>query len=426
MKNLSVTTFIHILFSLAIAILIAMLFIFVSWDKDSNRIKEINHYKLIADAFLSKVQLNPSKKKLEKLYEDFSVRPIPKDQSADEITQNGKTVFTGKSVFGQVRVFQTASNHYIYVERMGYNIMLEDARPKNYTLHMVISVGLLLIALLLVLYLAILRKLYPLKKLHNEIEKFANGETNIDIPCEGNNDEIGKIARSFDKAIQHINQLTASKNLFMRNIMHELKTPITKGRIVAESIDEGKLKTILIRAFDRMNELISELAQVERITTSTFEPVNEHTKMSEVFHQSNRMLMTESSKIDVEYKDFVLYTDIKLLALAIKNLVDNAIKYSKDKKALFRATPDSIDILSKADPLLHPIEYYVEPFAQEQKRKSGFGLGLYIVYSILNKLGYRLEYRHENEYNYFSICLKKSKLTENNSKKGYNLAKTNR
>jgi len=406
MNNLSVTTFIHILFSLAITILIATLFIFISWDKDSNRIKEMNHYKLIADAFLSKVQLNPSKDKLEKLYEDFLVRPIPKEQSAQQIAQSGKTIFTGKSVYGQVRVFQTPINHYIYVERMGYNIMLEDARPQNYTIHMVVSIGLLLIALLLVLYLAILRKLYPLKKLHKEIEKFANGETNIDIPCHGNNDEIGKIARSFDKAIQHINQLTASKNLFMRNIMHELKTPITKGRIIAQTIEENKFKAILIRAFDRMNELISELAQVERITTGSFEPVNEHTKMSEILYQAQQMLLGENSTIDAAYNDFALYSDIKLLSLALKNLIDNAIKYSKDKKASFNANPYRIDVASKGEPLIHPLEYYVEPFSQEQKRKSGFGLGLYIVNSIVLKLGYKLEYQYKEGNNIFSIVFK--------------------
>jgi len=227
MKNLSVTTFIHLLFSLAISALIATTIIFVSWDRASNRIKEINHYKLIADAFLSKVQLNPSKEKLEKLYDDFSVKPISKDETKKEITNSGKTIFTGQSVFGQVRVFQTPTNHYIYVQRLGYNIMLQDNRPQNYTFQMVISIGMILIALLLTLYLAILKKLYPLKKLHLEIERFAKGEIDIDMPCLDNNDEIGKIAKSFDQAIKHINQLTSSKNLFMRNMMHELKTPIT-------------------------------------------------------------------------------------------------------------------------------------------------------------------------------------------------------
>ncbi len=74
-------------------------------------------------------------------------------------------------------------------------------------------------------------------------------------------DEIGKIAKSFDDAITYINTLSASKNLFMRNLMHELKTPITKGRIIVEMLEDEATKKVLIRAFERMNELISELGR---------------------------------------------------------------------------------------------------------------------------------------------------------------------
>jgi len=404
MKNLSVTTFIHLLFSLAISALIATTIVFVSWDKDSNRIKEIEHYKLIADAFLSKVQLNPSKEKLQKLYRDFSVKPISKDKTKQEITNKGKTIFTGQSVFGQVRVFETPHNHYIYVQRLGYNIMLQDNRARSYTFQMVISIGMILIALLLALYLAILKKLYPLRKLHLEIEKFANGDDNIDMPCLDNDDEIGKIAKSFDHAIKHINQLTSSKNLFMRNIMHELKTPITKGRIIVESIDDDMIKGILVRAFNRMNELISELAQVERVTARNFEPVLEYNKISEILSKSKEMLMVDESKLYIEYSDFKLKTDIKLLSLAIKNLLDNGIKYGGGKVE-FYASSKSIEIVSLGKELSEPLEYYIEPFSQDQKRKSGFGLGLYIVYSILDKLNYRLEYKYSNGKNIFEIVL---------------------
>jgi two-component system OmpR family sensor kinase len=404
MKNLSVTTFIHILFSLAITTLIATAILFVSWEKDSNRIKEINHYKLIAEAFLSKVQLNPSKKKLQKLYHDFSVKPVLKEKIEEEITKNGKTIFTGKSIFGQVRVFQTATNHYIYVQRLGYNIMLQDDRAKNYTFHMGISIVLLLIALLLTLYLAILRKLSPLKKLHSEIEKFANGKMDINMPCLDKHDEIGKIAKSFDHAIKYINQLTSSKNLFMRNIMHELKTPITKGRIIVESIEDEMIKGVLIRAFNRMNELISELAQIERVTAKNFEPVLEYHQISEVLEKSKEMLMVDDSKLLIEYNDFKIKTDIKLLSLAIKNLLDNGIKYGNGKVE-FYTTSKSIKIVSSGKKLKEPLEYYIEPFSQDQKRKSGFGLGLYIVSNILDKLNYKLEYKYNYEKNIFEIIL---------------------
>ncbi|MEA3491158.1 MAG: ArsS family sensor histidine kinase [Campylobacterota bacterium] len=407
MKNLSVTTFIHILFMLAIVILLATFLFFVSWNKDRQKIAEINHYKLIADAFLSNVQLNPTEEKLEKFYKDFSVKPIPADQAKKDITKHGTTVFGGKSIYGQVRVFEIEEQHYIYVQRLGYNLMLEDARPRHYTFEIALMVGILLTSLLLLLYLAILKKLYPLKRLHREIEQFAAGDMDVKISY-SYDDEIGKIAKNFDDAIIHIKELIASKNLFMRNMMHELKTPITKGRIVVESIDDEMVRGILVRAFERMNELINELAQVERVTTRNFEPIVESTSLQEVVEKSRHLLMAEKGRVVVEINTIVLHTDIKLLSLAIKNLLDNGIKYSKDRHVLLRTVGDKrIEIVSRGEPLNHPLSYYTEPFSQEEKRSSGFGLGLYIVHSILKKLGCGFDYQHIDDENIFTIVIGK-------------------
>ena len=403
MRNISVTTFIHVLFTLAIAILLATFVFFVSWDKDRRKIEEINHYKLIADAFLSNVQLNPTEEKLAKFYKDFSVKPVPIEKAKKDIAEHGKTIFGGKSIFGQVRVFETPENHYIYVQRLGYNLMLQDDRPKNYNFGIAMAIGVTLIISLLVLYLAILKKLYPLKRLHREIEKFAEGDLNVKINYKSE-DEIGKIAKSFDEAILHIKQLIASKNLFMRNMMHELKTPITKGRIVVESIEDETVKGILVRAFERMNELINELAQVERVTTQSFDPVMESTTLKNVVDKSLELLMAEKEKVTVKIENSALQTDSKLLALAIKNLLDNGIKYSRDHHVLLRSVNrKKLEVVSKGEALREPLSYYTEPFSQEEKRSSGFGLGLYIVHSILKKLGCELGYRHENGENIFEI-----------------------
>jgi len=403
MRNLSVTTFIHILFTLAISILLVTFLFFVSWNKDRIKIEEINHYKLIADAFLSSVQLNPTEEKLEKFYKDFSVKPVSMEKAKEQISKQGKTVFGGKSIYGRVRVFEIGGEHFIYVQRLGYNLMLKDARPKNYNFELATIVGISLIALLLVLYLAILKKLYPLRRLHREIEQFAAGNMDVKISYKYD-DEIGKIAKSFDDAIMHIKELITSKNLFMRNMMHELKTPITKGRIVVESIEDETIKGILVRAFERMNELIDELAQVERVTTRNFEPVLVSTTLQEVVDASQHLLMADKGRVTVEIDNIALHTDGKLLSLAIKNLLDNGIKYSKDRHVLLRTVEKNrIEVVSNGEQLNHPLAYYTEPFSQEEKRSSGFGLGLYIVYSVLNKLGCELGYRYEEGENIFEI-----------------------
>ena len=405
MKNISVTAFIHILFSVAIAILITTFLLFLSWDRDRQKIEEFKRYQLISITFLSNLRLSPSEEELEKLYEKLHVKPVSKEEIElikNEIKKGGETIFTGGSSAGRVRVFSINDTHYIYVQRMSYNLMLRDNLPEDYKFEIAMTTGVFLILLLLLLYLAVLKKLYPLKKLHKEIQRFAQGDMNIRITYE-HDDEIGKIAKSFDDAIRHINELSASKNLFMRNMMHELKTPITKGRIVAEMLDDESTKKILVRAFERMNELISELAEIERVTTQSFEPNMEYVTLEEVLEKSQEMLMAEKSCVKIEIENKALTTDIKFMALAIKNLLDNGIKYSKDKCVILRTNSSFVEVISKGDELQHPLSYYTEPFSQAEKRSSGFGLGLYIVHSILEKLGYKLGYRYEDGKNIFMI-----------------------
>lgn len=405
MRNLSVTTFIHILFSVAIAILIATFLLFLSWDKDRQKIEEYKRYQLISITFLSNLQLNSGEETLAKLYKDLHVSSVPDEKIKKvkkEIETRGKTIFTGGSALGRVRVYKIEDKRYIYVQRMEHNLMLEDKRPENYYFEIAVTLGVFLIALLLLLYVAVLRKLYPLKTLHRQIQRFAQGDMQTRITYLYD-DEIGKIAKSFDDAILHINELSTSKNLFMRNLMHELKTPITKGRIVVEMMEDEGTKKILVRAFERMNELISELAQLERVTTQSFEPNFEYVMIDEVIQKSQELLMAVKGSVSIDVENKALTTDVKLFSLALKNLLDNGIKYSQDKHVDLISTGKGLEIISKGEKLQHPLSYYIEPFSQAEKRSSGFGLGLYIVHSILAKLGCQLGYRYVDGKNIFII-----------------------
>ncbi len=405
MKNLSVTTFIHILFSVAIAILIATFMLFLSWDQDRQKIEKYKRYQLISITFLSNLQQHDREDKLEKLYKELHVKAvnskkIPKIKK--EIQSVGKTVFSGGSSLGSVRVFKLKNRHYIYVQSILHNLMLEDNRPNNYYFKIAMILGVFLIGLLLLVYLAVLKKLYPLKTLHKQIQNFARGDIKTRITYLYD-DEIGKIAKSFDDAIVHINELSMSKNLFMRNLMHELKTPITKGRIVVEMMEDESIKKVLVRAFERMNELISELAEIERVTTQSFEPNFEYVMLSDILNESKELLMTQSSCVKTEIEDRALTTDKKLMTLVMKNLIDNGIKYGKDKCVMISNNKNMIEVISRGDALAHPLTYYTEPFSQAEKRSSGFGLGLYIVDSILEKLEYKLGYKHEDGKNIFML-----------------------
>jgi len=404
MKNISVSAFINTLFALVLSLLLTALFLFISWDKEKQRKDELNRYKLISNILLSTAQLNPTEEDKKKFYQNFHVKPVALNESRLLILSKGTVIFEGESVYGRMQIFAIGKNQYIYLKRYGYNLMLKDMQPQSLRVQITILIAVLIAILFIFLYVAIIRKLTPLKKLNKQIEEFAKGNMNIKI-TQKSNDEIGKIAQSFDNAIHHIRTLLDSKNLFMRNMMHELKTPITRGRIATEMVEDGIGKETLVRAFERMNELIEELAHVERLTTQDFQPLMRETTLNKIIDNSIALLLSNKNKLNIHIEDATLTTDRKLLALAVKNLLDNALKYGEEETTVI-ANNESIQVISIGKSLEHPLSYYLEPFTQEEKRNSGFGLGLYIVHNIVDRLKYKLNYFHKNGKNIFELKLK--------------------
>jgi two-component system OmpR family sensor kinase len=404
MKNISVNTFINILFTLVLSLLITALFLFISWDKERQKSDEISRYQLISNALLSTAQLNPTLDELDKFYKNSLVRPVAIDANRLLILSKGKVVFEGESVYGRMQIFAVGDARYIYLQRYGFNLMLKDIKSKSIRLKITILIATLIGILFIFLYIAIIRKLSPLKRLNRQISEFAKGNMNIKITNKSG-DEIGQIAQSFDDAIHYIKTLLESKNLFMRNMMHELKTPMTKGRIAIEMVEDGSSKRTLIRAFTRMNELIDELAHIERLTTQSFKPQLKTVSIHEIIDESIGLLLCSRDSLTIKTQSEMLTTDSRLLSLALKNLIDNAIKYSEDAHATVITNSKSIKVSSKGKSLEYPLEYYLEPFTQEEKRNHGFGLGLYIVNNITKRLCYTLHYYYRDGSNVFELRL---------------------
>ena len=404
-RNISISAFINIIFSLAFVAIVMTFSLFLSFDKQKHEINLQNRYELISENFLSTFQSYPNIEVLIELFKKFNVKPIENRDKKLAIINNAQELTITQNYLGTYRVYKFNNHYYIYVQQNGYNIMLKDTRNRNYS--MVIIFGALILSLITLLFLftVLKRKLKPLKVLNNQIIEFSNGKKDIKIN-HLSNDEIGTIAKSFKEAISLINNQRKSKDLFMRNMMHELKTPITKAMFIAETIDNEKSKETLQRAFKRMDDIIKELATVEKLTSNNHTVYKEEARFFDIYTRTLEIMMINSENIVTKINDFKFEVDKAMFSIALKNLIDNAIKFSTNKQAILNANRLRITISSEGPALKNKLSYYTEAFCQEEKRSDGFGLGLYIVKTICNLHEYRLSYKHENNQNHFIIEMK--------------------
>ena len=257
------------------------------------------------------------------------------------------------------------------------------------------------------LFVLVIRSILPLKTLRKEIRKFANGQTNIS--CKINqNDEIGELSREFENAVEKINVLNQSRHLFLRSIMHELKTPITKGRITAEMIDNPLYKERLCNVFARLNSLINEVAKIEELSSRNYCLNKQNYILRDVLNRVFAMLLLDTAQVQELFilpnENYILCCDFDMLTLAVKNLLDNALKYKTKGKVELRINGENLEILNFGAPLPYSLKDHFKPFFKDSKsNSSGLGLGIYIVKSTLEAQGFTLDYTHSADVNTFII-----------------------
>lgn len=289
----------------------------------------------------------------------------------------------------------------IIINNDRFQLILENKNKSSFPIKRVLIFSTVFV-LIVLLYMWIMKSLKPLAELKQKIKTFSKG--NLDIDCKSDKkDEIGEVANEFDHSVTMIRELLHSRQLFLRAIMHELKTPIAKGRLISEMLGDERNKTRMHTIFERLNLLIDEFAKIEKITSKNFDVTIKPYKMSDLLEASIDMLMIDSPKDLIDTKiihDYTVNVDFELFTLVIKNLLDNAIKYSIDKKVEVVLDNHILQIINRAKPLSEPLENYFKPF---HTSKKGLGLGLYIVKSILDIHQKELGYIHKNKKNIFTI-----------------------
>jgi two-component system OmpR family sensor kinase len=320
-------------------------------------------------------------------------------------TKNSEILFFRKLTFGYIKILKNRfdDEFIIELEYLDEKFIFKTADEENINdKNRLNALVYLDIFLLILIFLYILKLLSPLKNITIQIENFAKGDLNSRIDIKSN-DEIGVLAKTFNQMAQNLEELIKTREELLRDIGHELRTPIAKGKFAIEKIEDFSKKELLQKIFFDLERLTNELIQLEKLNSSKLE-ISTFSAETLIVESLEKLYINDESKINLVIKEnFKIKADLEYLSIALKNLIDNALKYSTKLPIIIEVDKNEIRVINKGNRLSKQLEYYLKPFTQELSQRDGFGLGLSIVEKIINKHNFKLLYSYKNGSNIFTL-----------------------
>ena len=322
-------------------------------------------------------------------------------------TSNEEIIYEQNYTFGHILILKkTFDDEFIIkINYLDEEYVLKTADEENLNDKTILNLLVFLdIFTLLLIFLYILKLLSPLKTITKDIKNFASGNLSTRINI-NSNDEIGTLANSFNNMASSLENSIKTREELLRDIGHELRTPIAKGKFAIEKIDDFSQKELLKKIFSDLETLTNELIELEKLNLAKLN-LTIFSAETLVLESLGKLYLDDESKIQIEInEDFKIDADLYYLSIALKNLIDNALKYTTSFPIIIKVDKNQISISNKGKELSKEFEYYLKPFTQELSQRDGFGLGLSIVKKIIDRHNFQLLYSYENDYNIFKIVL---------------------
>ena len=231
------------------------------------------------------------------------------------------------------------------------------------------------------------------------------------------------------RTVSRLRTIEEMKDDFVSNMTHELKTPIAIAYSANDALlnydtsndpdKKTKYLTIANKQLKRLGELVENILAMSMERRKTMKLRPEDIPLREFVEEiaaAQRMRGDKNITINVNVADnIIVEADRTHLANVLNNLIDNAIKYSDESVEItitgndkdLSVKDNGIGIPSKSIPYLFN-KFYRVPHGNRQDVR-GYGIGLYYVKSILDKMGWSIEVKStEGKSSVFTIKFNKN------------------
>jgi two-component system sensor histidine kinase CpxA len=244
----------------------------------------------------------------------------------------------------------------------------------------------------------------PLRLLQQMNLQFAAGDlaTRVQGP-ERRSDEIGELARGFNLMASHIGALVQNQQRLLRDISHELRSPLTRAQlaIALEQRQGGGLQLPrLQQELERIDQMLDELLTFSRLDAGQYQLSAQELDVVELIEEvmSVNQLEADNRLQQLNYQgpaQAFAFCDSRLIARAIENVLRNAIKYSPNTSTIsldLKASDGQILLTIKDQGPGVPaaaLQAVFEPFYRvsdsRNSQTGGTGLGLAIASQALRQ-----------------------------------------
>jgi two-component system sensor histidine kinase CpxA len=255
----------------------------------------------------------------------------------------------------------------------------------------------IIVAALAFSYILTLLLAAPLRSLEHTVERFGFGDLSARADIR-RQDEIGKLARSFNLMAERIQTLLTAERRLLQDVSHELRSPLARLEFAIElarnTTDQSKALDRIKKETARLGTLVSELLQVTRAESDPQSrnlaaiPLRE--LLEDVIGDTSVESDARSVALHLDASEGLEFRgDRELLRRAVENVLRNAIRFAPEKTAvdiaLRRHNDNAVIAVRDYGPGVpeESLANLFKPFfrveADRNRDSGGVGLGLSIA-----------------------------------------------